>query len=102
MQPIPVMDANDATQHFKQSAEGELRTGPNPITVQLEFLTNGTAVPIEIDLNRTLSEIRRLLRQNLPQFGDDQFHFRLSTQEEISRGDEQRTLVQSNIVVVDR
>ena len=100
--PIPVMDANDETQRFKRTAEQELRTGPNPIAVQLEFLTNGTAVSIEIDRGQTLSEIRPLLKRHLRQFADDQFRFLLLDRDEISSDDEQSTNVQSNIVVVHR
>lgn len=96
------MNANDATQRFKQIAEGELRTGPNPITVQLEFRREGTAVSIEIDRHRTLSEIRRLLQRHLRQFAGDHFRYLLLDRGEISRDDEQRTFVQSNIVVLQR
>ena len=81
-------------------AERELRTQPDPIRVQLQFTTDGTAVTIDIDRHRTLSEIRRVLQRHLPQFTDGQFCFLLLDGDTVSREDEERINVQPNIAVL--
>jgi len=90
----PVNTASESldTNRLEQLAEKRLKTSSSSTTIRLRLPDISTPLRIQIDLNRTLADVRKFLNENIPSLQSNTFEFMEPPSTKIKREDEKRKI----------
>jgi hypothetical protein len=80
------------TTRLEQLAEQRLKSSSSSTTIRLRLPDISTAIRIQIDLNRTLADVRKFLSENVPSLQANLFEFIEPPSTKIKREDETKTI----------
>ncbi len=80
------------TNRLEQLAEKRLKTSSSSTTIRLRLPDISTPLRIQIDLNRTLADVRKFLNENVPSLQSNTFEFMEPPSTKIKREDEKRKI----------
>jgi len=83
---------SNESNHLEKLAEQRLKTSSSSTTIRLRLPDSSTPLRIAIDLNRTLSDVRKFLNENIPSLQSNQFEFIEPPSTKIKREDETKTI----------
>lgn len=82
---------------LEKLAEKQLKSSSSSTTIRLRLPDISTPLRIAVDLNRTLTDVRKFLNENVPSLQSNQFQFIEPPSTKIKPEDERKTISEAKL-----
>ncbi|CAF1260370.1 unnamed protein product [Adineta steineri] len=96
--PVSVVPETIDTRRLEQLATKQLKTSSSSTTIRLRLPDISTPICIQIDLNRTLADVRQFLTENIPSLQSNKFEFMEPPSTKINRDNEKRKISDAKLL----